>query len=128
MAPNEATVFVYAKIPESIGPIDRGAKYEDPIAAKLQAQRFGEITGGGSQLGDERPDGTRPIEFCGIDFELENLERGLSLLRTEFQALGAPDGTELHYEMDGQALQDELHGSGWRLRQPRTFRHPAFDS
>src|SRR5207302_431835 len=48
--------FVYIKIPESISPFDRGAKYEDPLQGKLQKAKAGEVTGGGTQLGDLQPD------------------------------------------------------------------------
>jgi len=122
----EASYFVYVKIPESLGPLDRGAKYEDPIEEKLQRDSLGEITGGGSQLGDDGPDGAPTIEFCGIDIDLLELERGLSLLRDTLLELAAPEGTELHYEDGGEKLQDELSSDGWVLRRPRSFLHPGF--
>ena len=41
--------FIFVKIPESIGPIDRGEKYEDPLIEFLkERERLGEVTGGGS--------------------------------------------------------------------------------
>jgi hypothetical protein len=120
------THFVYIKIPESLKPIPRGDKYEDPIQASLQALGLGEVTGGGSQLGDQQPDGTRPIEFCGIDVELTDLDRGRELLRGRLTTLGAPAGTELHFTVIDTKLQDELHPDGWVLDQPRTFLHPGF--
>jgi len=118
--------LVYVKLPESLMPLERGPRYEDPIQESLSAQRLGEVTGGGSQLGDPQPDGTRFIEFCGIDVEVTNLDRGRDLLRTRLAALGAPVGTELHFTIDGVKLQDELHSRGWLVDQPRTFLHPGF--
>jgi hypothetical protein len=118
--------FVYIKIPEPIGPIVRGSKYEDPIDAKLRDRGLGEITGGGSQLGDAAPDGSRPIEFCGIDVDITSLEDGLALLREALIELNAPHGTQLHYSHQGTKLADELDVTGWRLGLPRTFEHPGF--
>ena len=63
-------------LPESLMPLERGDKYEDPIEATLNDLGLGEVTGGGSQLGDQQLDGTRPIEFCGIDVELTDLDQG----------------------------------------------------
>ncbi|MGC4089965.1 MAG: hypothetical protein QM756_19170 [Polyangiaceae bacterium] len=120
------THFVYVKIPEDLGPLDRGARYEDPLQDSLDSRGLGDITGGGSQLGDERPDGTRPIEFCGLDLELIDLEQGRALLRARLVELGAPEGTELHYTVGDTKLQDELRRDGWLLDRPRTFLHPGF--
>jgi hypothetical protein len=126
LVPPGAGYFVYIKIPEAIGPINRGSKYEDPIDAKLRDRGLGEITGGGSQLGDAAPDGSRPIEFCGIDVDVTSLEEGLPLLRDALLELNAPLGTQLHYSLDGSKLADELNKTGWTLKRPRSFQHPGF--
>jgi len=42
--------FFYVLIPESLGPIDRGEKYEDPLIDALG--ELGQVTGGGSQMGE----------------------------------------------------------------------------
>ena len=86
----------------------------------------GEVKGGGSQLGDQQLDGTRPIEFCGIDVEVTDLDRGRAILRTRLVELGAPLGTELHFTRDGDKLQDELNPDGWVVNQARTSLHPGF--
>ena len=120
------THFVYIKIPGELGPIARGERFEDPIQESLDSQALGEISGGGSQLGEERSDGTLAIEFCGLDVELRDLERGRALLRTRLIELGAPEGTELHYTVGDTKLQDELVRDGWILDRPRSFLHPGF--
>jgi len=122
----EPDLFVYVKIPDSLGPIDRGAKYEDPLQVKLDEKGLGEVSGGGSQLGDERADGTRPIEFCGLDVDVTDLDGALVLMREALIGLGAPFGTELHYTRHGTKLQDELHPEGWVLEKPRSFLRPGF--
>jgi hypothetical protein len=119
-------LFVYVKLPESIGPIDRGERYEDPIADRLAEQALGEVSGGGSQLGDERADGTRPIEFCGIDVDVTDQRQALVVLRAALIELRAPIGTELHYTVAGVKLQDELRADGWVLEESRSSVHPAF--
>lgn len=122
----ETALLVYIKIPGNIQPIDRGVDFEDPLDEKLRSAGLGEVSGGGSQLGDPRADGTRPIEFCGIDVEAAALLPTLELLRRELPELGAPVGTELHYTDAADKLQDELRSTGWVLRQKRTFLHPGF--
>jgi len=118
--------FVYIKIPEPLMPLERGARYGDPLDASLAEADLGEITGGGAQLGDTRADGTRPIEFCGIDVDLIELDSGLELLRKRLVELGAPPGTELHYTRGETTLLDQLRATGWVVDQPRADLHPAF--
>jgi len=125
-APQASTHFIYVKIPESLMPLDRGAKYEDPIDDVLKERDLGEVSGGGSQLGDQRPDGTRPIEFCGIDIDARELAETRSRLRAMLVDLGAPSGTEIHFTIGERKLQDLLSPDGWLLEQPRISLHPGF--
>ncbi|MGC4073567.1 MAG: hypothetical protein QM760_13835 [Nibricoccus sp.] len=120
------TSFIYVKIPEDIGPIDRGEKYEDPLEQKLSDAGLGHVSGGGSQLGDPLSDGSRPIEFCGLDVDVSDLAESLALLRAELPRLGAPDGTQIHYTIDDTKLQDTYLQGKWMLEQSRTFLHPGF--
>jgi hypothetical protein len=122
----EPTAFIYVKIPDGIGLVDRGNKYEDPLEQKLSDGGLGHVSGGGSQLGDPLPDGSRPIEFCGLDIDATDLVKALALLRAELPSLGAPDGTELHYTVGDTRLQDAYSQGKWALEQPRTFLHPGF--
>ncbi len=124
--PANETAFIYVKIPDGIGPIDRGERYEDPLELKLSDAGLGHVSGGGSQLGDPHPDGSRPIEFCGLDIDVSDLAKALSLLRAELPMLGVPDGTELHYTPGDVQLQDVYSEGRWALEQPRTFLHPGF--
>lgn len=120
-------LFIYIKIPNSIGPLERSEQYEEPIEEKLQQAALGTVSGGGSQLGDKQPDGTHSIEFCGLDVDVTNLEAALKLLRTELLLLNAPNGTELQYTKNGVRLQDELYAGKWTLGQSRINLHPAFN-
>ncbi|GAB3097680.1 hypothetical protein [Lysobacter terrae] len=119
--------FVYVKIPAPIQPLDRGTLFEDPIDDALQPQDLGYVSGGGSLLGDALPDGTRPIEFCGIDIDTTDRAAVLQILRELLPTLGIPLASELHYTANGLKLQDRFLGASWAIGEPREFLHPGFD-
>ncbi len=118
--------FIYVKLPGAIGPADRGERYEDRIDPVLAQEGLGSVSGGGSSLGVEGPDGSRAIEFCGIDIDVTDCERARAVLRKLLPVLQAPFGTELHYTRSGVRLQDEYGSAGWVLEMPRTFLHPGW--
>src|SRR5215207_4992735 len=111
--------LIYVYLPEGLGPIDRGDKYEDPIIDELERSGLGEVSGAGTSLGDERPDGTRPIVACGIDIETSDVEATRATLRTMLPKLGCPSGTQLHYSISGKELRDEFDGTDWILAESR---------
>ena len=117
--------FIYVKIPGHIEPIERG-EIEDRIEPFLREASLGEISGGGSQLGDARPDGTRLIEFCGIDIDTTDRNATLELLRTLLPTMDLPVGTELHYTRQGARLLDRYLADGWQLGLSREQLHPGF--
>jgi hypothetical protein len=80
--------FFYVRIPQPVGPLDRGDLYEDPLQEELADAKLGEITGGGSQLGEDDT-----IAYCGLDVVVTDHDRGLALIRETMQRLGAPAGT-----------------------------------
>jgi hypothetical protein len=84
----EGRFFFYVRIPKSVGPLDRCDLYEDPLQEALSAADLGEITGGGSQLGDGGS-----IAYCGLDVVVTDRGRGLALIRETMRRLGAPSGT-----------------------------------
>jgi hypothetical protein len=120
-------LFVYVKIPGDVPPVERSTQFEDPLGETLNRTGVGMISGGGSQLGETRADGTRPILFCGIDVDVTSLPEALDVLRRELSALDAPSGTELQYTQNGTRLSDILAAGKWQLAQPRTDLHPGFD-
>lgn len=88
-SPNEqSTVFLYVKIPESITPIKRGEKYEDPIHNALVTAGLGEVTGGGSMLGADQS-----ITSVGVDIDVVNVEKALPIIVKVLRRAGAPKGT-----------------------------------
>lgn len=87
--------FVFAHINESIMPIDRGAKYEDPLDAYLRKKDIGEVTGGGSSLST-----TGGIEWVGVDIELSAPHKNIERIAIKLRELGAPPGSFLEYTVD----------------------------
>lgn len=119
--------FVYVKIPAAIQPLDRGKLFENPIDAALAPKCLGHVSGGGSLLGDADPDGTRTIEFCGIDIDTTDRDGVLLILREMLPRLGVPLATELQYTSGSNKLQDRFLGSDWAIGELRESLHPGFD-
>jgi hypothetical protein len=78
--------FFYVRIPESIGPVERDEKYAEPLGDALG--ELGEVTGGGSQLGEGNT-----IAYCGLDVVVNDRDRGLNVIRQSMRACGAPAAT-----------------------------------
>lgn len=87
-AQERGNVFFYVRIHEDVQPIERDARYEKPLQAALDAEDLGEVTGGGSQMGE----GKR-IAFCGLDVEVRDRKRGLAVIRSVMRKLGVPSDT-----------------------------------
>jgi hypothetical protein len=109
-AVNQANpLFVYIKLPVDLQPLERGELFEDPLQEALERESLGTVTGGGSQLSDLDEDGRRQIEFCGIDVDLYDPQKGLVLLRSELIRLKAPPGTLLLYELNGHEWEEPIY-------------------
>ena len=80
--------FVYILIPGDIRPVERCDRFEDPLQDSLSASGLGEVTGGGSQLGEGDT-----VEYCGIDIIVYDLDRGIQHLKGELCRLGVPPNT-----------------------------------
>lgn len=96
MTTTNAPHIVVATITESLGPLERGARYADPLNHVLQSAHRGRVTGGGSQL-----DASHQVTFVDVEVELINLEDALELTRTALVQLGAPAGSVLSFVKDG---------------------------
>jgi hypothetical protein len=103
------SVFVFVRVPESIQPLDRASKYEDPLQVALEEAKLGEVTGGGSQMSAPKADGSSDIEWVGIDVELVSLDQGLGFLKQQLIRLGVPKGTVLEYERAGKQVEEVVH-------------------
>jgi len=97
---NEHAVFAYAQLNARILPLDRGERYEDPLQEALEANGFGEVTGGGTM---QSKDGE--IEYCGIDIDVFNLEEGVPFICEFLTRCGAPRGSKLQYEVDRERVE-----------------------
>ncbi|MGH7513122.1 MAG: hypothetical protein ACREOQ_09385 [Gemmatimonadales bacterium] len=84
--------FVVARITEHVEPIERGERYEDPLAAFLNEHGLGEVTGGGSQL-----NANGEIEFADVELELVNLDDAITKLVQQLEAMGAPFGSSIQF-------------------------------
>ena len=87
--------FVVARITEHVEPIERGERYEDPLAACLNEHGLGEVTGGGSQL---NADGE--IEFADVELELVNLDDAVTTVVQQLEAMGSPSGSSIEFAAD----------------------------
>lgn len=125
MAGSESEL-IFIHLPEPLGPMDRGDKYEDPIIEELERLGLGEVTGGGTGMGEERADGRREIESCGIDVETSDLGATRAALRNLLPNLGCRAGTLLQYSVADKELQDEYDGESWQVEQPRTASDAGF--
>lgn len=113
--------LVIARFYEHIEPIDRGARYEDPLQAALDQKKVGQVTGGGSQLNEDGG-----IEFADVEIELANLDDALGIVSQTLERSGAPQGSQLIDEggtvlrefgtheclaiyLDGVSLPDEVY-------------------
>ena len=85
------TRIVIARINDRCQPLDRGAIYEDPLNEALEAQGFGTVTGGGTQLGPNRE-----IAWCDIEISLASEQpNAVDFVMDGLNRLGAPKGSKL---------------------------------
>jgi len=87
--------FVFARILDTVAPMERDVRYAQPLREALQARRLGRVTGGGTQMSR---DGSA-IEWVGIDLELADLEGALTFARDRLRELGAPPGSMLEFRV-----------------------------
>lgn len=97
MSENKYSHMVIARITDPVMPVERGDKYEDPLTAALQERSLGECTGGGTQLNAQRE-----IAFVDLEIMLSDLDGALAFTKETLQKLGAPKGSELHFQREGQ--------------------------
>jgi hypothetical protein len=101
--------FVFAKLIEQVGPLERGERYETPLTAYLEERGLGTVSGGGCLLRDRAHPGEKDIEYAGIDIELANLNEALALTKSKLKELGAPAGSQLEYTgLDGNIHSEPI--------------------
>jgi hypothetical protein len=83
-----APYTVFVRIEESIAPLQRGIKYEDPLNKALGDSRLGFVAGGGSVQGT-----TGEIEWASLDLQLVDAEDAVVFVQEQLRQLGAPKGS-----------------------------------
>jgi hypothetical protein len=89
---------ITARLKAHIEPMDRGEWYEDPLSDILEKKQMGEVTGGGSAVGNDSK-----ILFADLEIALANLDTALQLTRDCLEEIGVPAGSELIYQVEGEA-------------------------
>lgn len=102
-APAPAAVgdMVIARLNARAQPLDRGEVFEDPLSDLLQAAGIGEVTGGGTMLGEQGE-----IEFCDLEIMVpEATDAVLGAIREALEGLGAPKGSRLIWNDGANELE-----------------------
>jgi hypothetical protein len=103
-AQGPSTTFVFVRIQDKVEPVERGAKYEDPLNAALVRAKLGAVTGGGTMMNKDKT-----IDWVGVDVELVDLRTGIPFLLKKLRELGAPPGSAIEYEEKGQKTTIPVH-------------------
>ena len=116
--------FFYVKIPLAAGGEATGAdqqRLHEQLEAALSAQGAGSLLGWGDSVVVGQPGSGLLPAYHRIDVEVEaDPAQVRGLLRRSLAEFGVPVGSELHYTLDGQALQELYQGQpgGWSAPQP----------
>jgi hypothetical protein len=90
---------VAAKINDPVTSGVRSTKYEEPLDVALKEAKLGEVTGGGNSVNKKGE-----IEWAGVDIEINDLQKGIPLIRQKLLELGAPKGSLLEYKAGGKKI------------------------
>src|SRR6266404_168930 len=74
-APMSSEHLLLVKVPERLLPVERGERYDEPLGEVLEEAAIGFVNGGGTKT---TRDGD--IEYCYLDVQVADLERGLALI------------------------------------------------
>jgi hypothetical protein len=90
-SPSVVGDLVIARLNARAQPLDRGDLFEYPLDHALQAAGSGQVTGGGTMLGEDGE-----IEFCDLEITVpEATDAVLGAIRRQLEGLGAPKGSKL---------------------------------
>ena len=112
--------FVYAKIPLRPGVAERMPSMYEAVERVLSAHAAGTLIGWGRSVSSTDGRGIEAVTHQRLDIELGDQARGLALLQATLAGFDVPDGTELHYTVDGEALQMVSSGACWAAPTPST--------
>jgi hypothetical protein len=80
-------------LPGDIQPIERAARFADPLNRALKAEGIGETSDEATQMGIV--DGRVLVIAADIEVTVSDLGRGLAMIRRVLRAAGAPAGTTI---------------------------------
>lgn len=95
---------VTAQLNHLLPPLDRGARYEDPLEQALAAHGLGSLDGGGTLVQK-----SGEIEYIDIEVILTDGTRGIPFLIETLEGLGAPRGSKLQVRV-GEELREVPFG------------------
>ncbi len=98
--PTDNRPFVFVHLNAKAMPLERGKRFEDPLDQALRDEKLGEVGGAGTGL-----DAHGGISFIGLDVWVEDLERAVPFLVETLNGLGAPKGSRLEFEKEGEQQQ-----------------------
>ena len=106
--------FFYVKLP--VGPHlnEREHVFHDGLESALMGHKLGSVLGWGDSLSHRDLSQPTRLAFHRIDIEISDVKPALTLIQRTLMALDAPLGTEIHYTVDGIAMQDTSSSSGWQ--------------
>lgn len=124
-SPDVPAQFVYVRIPlRPRRDMDQLHLREHQIDEALRAQGIGSVLGWGDSMGARRADGSLVATHIRIDIDVSDLAAARTTLQQLLPQLEAPEGTEIHYTLQGLRLQDRATANGWLLEQPVSDRAP----
>lgn len=86
-------------IPESLGPLDRAEKYEDPLNNTLVTENLGKIISAGTYLSENVDhDGKREITNAVIEIDLNDFDKGIKKIIKNLKFIEAPSGTVIQFQ------------------------------
>lgn len=110
--------FMAVKIPVVADVDDSFHQREDRIDEALKAKGLGTVLGWGDSLGDTQAGGSRRVAYTRVDLDVVDIDATRAELRAVLPIVGAPSGTEIHYEQDGKRLVDIYAPPDWQFAQP----------
>lgn len=112
--------FVYIKLPRLRSSPEREHEVHAALESALAGQALGSLVGWGTSVEPATRGGTSLPEFHRIDIEVADVQAALPTLKATLAALDIPPRSELHYTVEGEALQEEFGRDGWGSSHPTT--------
>jgi len=114
------SAFVYVKVPAASL---REHELHAALEGALTEEGLGSLVGWGASVDGAATGGRLKAVFHRIDIEVFDLPRALEVLKARLTAFGVPQRCELHYTLEGEALQQEYGPDGWSAGRPTTAAH-----